>query len=262
MTLKFYIPTNSDLPFDSVRLAYSSVNERRFVTTPPFGKPVLILFIHPKSVKNYHTSSKGILLGQHTHPLILDMNDNFKVLAFHLKPYALKQLLNMDASQLTNKHMGIKGLEVIEKLYNSVVQAIDNEKELIQEINRFFDSITLHPVSYEVLNFLNYLDQNPPSTIGEMSKAIGLTERNLERKFKTEVGISPKKYLQIRRVFEVFETLGEKNDWQQLVVDHNYTDQAHLINEFKKYADIAPGLYVRKGLTVNNQLPPISHFEI
>lgn len=89
-----------------------------------------------------------------------------------------------------------------------------------------------------------------------MVKEIGLTERNLERKFKVEVGLSPKKYLQIVRVFEVFEKLKEDADWQQMVVDHNYTDQAHLIKEFKKYANIAPGLYVRKGLTIAKQLPP------
>lgn len=250
------------MPFDSVRLAYSTTKERKIITTPPFGKPVVIFFINPNSVKNYDVTTDGILLGQHTAPLLLDLNENFKVMAIHLKPYALRQLLNTDASQLTNSYIGIKGIGVLEELYKIVKPIIDDKKKLIAEINRFFESVNLYPVSYEVTTFLNYLDFNIPSTIAKMVKEAGLAERNLERKFKAEVGISPKKYLQIRRVFEVFETLKENNDWQQLVVDHNYTDQAHLINEFKKYANIAPGLYVRKGLTITKQLPPVTSFEI
>lgn len=262
MQLKFYIPSNKDLPFDSIRLAYSTSAERKIVTTPPFGKPVIIFFINPDSVNNYSLTSQGVLLGQHTQPLMLDLNENYKVMAIHLKPYALKQLLNLEASQLTNKYTGIKGFKTIEKLYELVAKNIDAEKQLIKEINNFFDSVTLYPVSYEVTAFLNHLQFNAPTAISKMTKEIGLTERNLERKFKTEIGLSPKKYIQVRRVFEVFETLKEDTDWQQLVVDYNYTDQAHLINEFKKYANIAPGLYVRKGLTIAGQLPPISGFEI
>lgn len=262
MKLKFYIPSDKELPFDSLRLAYSTTSEHKIVTTPPFGKPVIIFFVNPNSVKNFGSTSGGILLGQHTEPLILDLNENFKVIAIHLKPYGLKQLLNMDASQLTNKYVGIKGHNLLEELYKVVLNTIEVEKELISAIEFFFESIQLYPISYEVSAFLSYLKVTNPSSISKTINDLGITERNLERKFKSEVGVSPKKYMQICRVFEVFETLKESNDWQQLVVDHNYTDQAHLINEFKKYANIAPGLYVRKGLTITEQLPPITSFDI
>jgi AraC-like DNA-binding protein len=261
MVLKFYNPPDKLLPFDSIRLAYSTSTKQRIVTTPPFGKPALILFLNPDSVKNYSHTSQGILLGQHTQPLMLNLNENYKVLALHLKPYALKQLFNLDASQLTNKYRDIKGMELLEKLYESVKQNMDDETQLIDEINKFWSSVALYPVSYEVTAFLTHLQLNQASSIYQMTKEIGLTERNLERKFKAEVGLSPKKYLQIRRVFQVFETLKEDTDWQQLVVNHNYTDQSHLINEFKKYAKIAPGLYVRKGLTIAGQHPYISYLE-
>jgi AraC-like DNA-binding protein len=262
MKLKFYIPPDKKLPYDSIRLAYSSSPEKRIITTPPFGKPVLIFFINPGSVKNFSATSEGVLLGQHTRPLMLDLNENYKVMAIHLKPYALKQLLNSDASGMTNKFTGIKGIALAEELYQLVVKNHDDEKQLIHEMNRFFDSVHLYPVSGEVLAFLKRLQFNAPASVSNMAKEIGVTERTLERKFKAEVGLSPKKYIQILRVFEVFETLKEDTDWQQLVVNYNYTDQAHLINEFKKYANVAPGLYVRKGLTIAGQLPPVSAFEL
>lgn len=262
MNLKFYIPLNKKLPFDSIRLATSTSEEKKVVTSPPFGKPVIILFLNPNSVNNFQDNLKGVLLGQHTHPLMLDLNENYKVMAFHLKPYALKQLLNTDASGLTNKYISIKGIKLIESLYELVLKYIEDEKQLIHKINDFFESAELHDVSHEVISFLKYLESNKPGNISSMVKEIGLTERNLERKFKCEVGLSPKKYLQIRRVFEVFENLKEDADWQQIVFDFQYSDQAHFINEFKKYANIAPGLYVRKGLTIAAQLPPISRIEI
>lgn len=262
MNLKVYIPPNKELPFDSIRLAYATSAEKKVVTTPPFGKPVIIFFIHPDSVANYDANAKGVLLGQHTHPLFMDMKENYKVMAIHLKPYSLKQLLNMDASTLTNKFMSIHSFEFLESLYQLVLTYIHDEKQLIDKIINFFNEAKHYPISYEVSSFLNYLKRNELTHISTMAKEIGLTERNLERKFKTEVGLSPKKYLQILRVFTVFEHLKDDPDWQQIVVDHHYTDQAHLINEFKKYAAIAPGIYVRKGLTFSKQLPPFSNFEI
>lgn len=262
MILKFYNPPNKELPFDSIRLAYSTSEGKKIVTTPPFGKPVIIFFINPDSVNNYSLTTKGVLLGQHTQPLMLKLNENYKVMAIHLKPYALKLLLNIDASAMTNKYLSIDGIEIVEALYKRVFDNMDDEANLIQVINHYFKSLPLNPVSYEVLSFLDYLENKKVTSIGKMVKELGITERNLERKFKSEVGLSPKKYIQVRRVFEIFETLKEDTDWQQLVVNYNYTDQAHLINEFKKYANIAPGLYVRKGLTIAKQLPPISGFEL
>ena len=138
LKLKIYIPPNKDLPFDSIRLAYSTKKESKIITTPPFGKPVVIFFINPNSVNNYDVTTDGILLGQHTAPLLLDLNENFKVLAIHLKPYALKQLLNTDASQLTNSYIEIKWIGVFEELYKIVKPIIDDEKKLIAEIIRFF----------------------------------------------------------------------------------------------------------------------------
>lgn len=262
MNLKVYIPANKTLPFDSVRLAYSSLKERKIVTTPPFGNPVIILFLNPNSVSNYSSTSNGVLIGQHTQPLMLDLNENFKVMAFHLKPYGLKQLLNIDASELTNRYISIKGIKLLESLHELVLNNIDSEKQLISEIDSFFDSAVKHEIAYEVKAFIKYLQTNEPSSIGNMVKEIGITERNLERKFKTEVGLTPKKYLQIIRVFQIAGNLNENADWQQIAFDHKYSDQAHFINEFKKYTNIAPGLYVQKGLTISKQLPPFSSFGI
>lgn len=262
MNLKVYIPIDKALPFDSVRLAYSTSKEKKIVTTPPFGKPAILLFLNPNSVNNYSSTSKGVLLGQHTQPLLLDLNENFKVMAFHLKPYALKQLFDIDASQLTNKYVSLNDVKLIQSLYELVLKNIESEKQLIHEIDNFFQSSKLHQVSYEVEAFINYLQTNKPASISKMVKEIGITERNLERKFKAEVGLTPKKYIQITRVFQIVEQLHEDADWQQIVYDNNYADQAHFINEFKKYTNIAPGLYVRKGLTLTKQLPPFSTFEI
>lgn len=168
----------------------------------------------------------------------------------------------MDADQLTDKFVGIKGIGLKERLYQIVRESLTDEKQLISKINAFFESLTLHPVSTEVIKFLNRLDFKNPISIGDITREIGVSERSLERKFKMEVGLSPKKYIQIRRVFNVFEKLKSENDWQQIVIDHSYADQSHLITEFKKYANIAPGIYVRKGLTLAQQLPPISGFEL
>jgi len=78
--------------------------------------------------------------------------------------------------------------------------------------------------------------------------ALGLPARTLERRFRREVGLSPKRLARIVRFHAVVRTLdrGRPPDWAALAVDAGYFDQAHLIRDFKGFAGLTPGAYLRE----------------
>jgi AraC-like DNA-binding protein len=71
----------------------------------------------------------------------------------------------------------------------------------------------------------------------------GISERSLQRHFKQRLGLSPKKYSKILRVNMYLDRFMEhkSEDWIENVVNFNYYDQPHLINEFKSIMKLSPG---------------------
>ncbi|MEQ8878521.1 MAG: helix-turn-helix domain-containing protein [Cyclobacteriaceae bacterium] len=79
-------------------------------------------------------------------------------------------------------------------------------------------------------------------SISHICRDVGISERSLQRHFKSRIGISPKKFSKITRVNAYLEELlaKESSDWMQTVVSFNYHDQPHLINEFKSIIRLSP----------------------
>lgn len=79
--------------------------------------------------------------------------------------------------------------------------------------------------------------------ISELAKEVGCSERTLQRMFKVRLGITPKNYCKIVRVNRYLDLLldnGQTLDWHDLVVQFDYHDQPHLINEVKSITKLSP----------------------
>jgi AraC-like DNA-binding protein len=67
-------------------------------------------------------------------------------------------------------------------------------------------------------------------------------ERQLQRLFKTTVGIGPKLYSRIVRFRMAYEKAQSerKTSWTDVAYDHGYTDQAHFVKDFKTFTGLTP----------------------
>lgn len=78
--------------------------------------------------------------------------------------------------------------------------------------------------------------------IAELAARIGLGERQLQRRFREAVGLTPKQFARIRRVRE---TAGgvlqrESRGWAAVAADFGFADQSHLIHEFSQLTGLTP----------------------
>src|SRR5262249_39065483 len=74
----------------------------------------------------------------------------------------------------------------------------------------------------------------------ELAFRMGLSTRQLQRKFKTEVGIGPKLLARIQRFQRVFWALESSRNWVHVAFQCGYYDQAHLIRDFRDFSGAAP----------------------
>ncbi len=78
--------------------------------------------------------------------------------------------------------------------------------------------------------------------LAELAAAVGLSPRQLQRRFSAAVGLSPKQFARVRRLrgalLHVVE--GSSVSWAAVAADLGFADQAHLIREFGALAGLTP----------------------
>lgn len=89
--------------------------------------------------------------------------------------------------------------------------------------------------------------QRDPSTarVGPVQRASGATPAQFIRRFEQSVGMTPKRYARVLRFGQLLPTLVRcgPRDWAQLAAGGGYSDQSHMIREFRQLAGMAPGAY-------------------
>lgn len=99
------------------------------------------------------------------------------------------------------------------------------------------------------LGFLNELVEEiePHHDVAEIARLSNLSLSSLERHFKKESGMTPKKFLMHNRFRLVLQDIARADvtDWQDIVYRYNYYDQAHMIKEVKRFSGLTPSELLR-----------------
>ncbi|MCW8313714.1 helix-turn-helix transcriptional regulator [Sphingobacterium thalpophilum] len=119
-------------------------------------------------------------------------------------------------------------------------------KNPVGYLNEFF-AHRLHPISASLESALKTIHQAQGQiTIDEIAKRNFTSVRQLERKFKTHVGVSPKEYTRIIRFQNALSKIKEPNQRTSLLniaFECGYYDHAHLTNDFKKHTGMSPSKF-------------------
>ena len=78
-------------------------------------------------------------------------------------------------------------------------------------------------------------------SVRSVADGIGWSTRQLQRRFKDAVGISPKLFGRMQRFQRVFRAMeGSASNWIDTAVHCGYYDQAHLIRDFREFSGKTP----------------------
>lgn len=168
------------------------------------------------------------------------------------QPDGINRLLGISANEVrdkiisTEEMFGLEGLMLHEKLFNQL-----NLEDKLDLLNTFFLKLTpKHSLSNQILiqASLNFIVKNKGTiTIKQLVKHTGYTERHIERAFSESIGINPKKFGNIVKLHSFLKLLKDKsvqNNITAFCYEAGYSDQSHLIKEFRKYTGITPTQYL------------------
>lgn len=87
-----------------------------------------------------------------------------------------------------------------------------------------------------------------PAAVATLAADLGISPRQLRRRFLAAVGLGPKSFAAIVRFQSALAAMlspeNEGDGWADLALDAGYYDQAHMTNDFRRWTGLAPGRYL------------------
>lgn len=243
----------------------------------PFIRHYIFLENHEKDIKNvrlFTDGSTGLILSANM-SLYSDLSEEhiptsffygalnsykdfsskgkFSFIAVVFQPYFLNMLLKISAKEIKDQIISVeevlkdKLIPFQEKLFYKI-----NPLTIINDLNIFFTRFISKEMGndYQLIAAIQqYILQHRGAVSSkDLERFTGYSERQLERKFENYMGASPKKYTNIIRLHYFLSLMNKGISSENMTVLSyyaGYSDQSHLIREFKKSVGLTPLQYVK-----------------
>ncbi|HPE86711.1 MAG: helix-turn-helix domain-containing protein [Bacteroidales bacterium] len=160
-----------------------------------------------------------------------------RLLSISLKPIPGKNFITLDSVPTTNLVAQLRlanDPKTMIALFESYLSSTCLMTSYIPDtIDKIYDSISAHAVL---------------TPLKEITGLKGENERSLRRKFLNRTGVSAKTLSRIIRVNYLWDQVEKKEavNYQDLVFEGKYFDQAHFIKDFKSILGETPGQFFRR----------------
>lgn len=203
--------------------------------------------------KHRWTSSPDFtIIGLFTHPYEVRFREYVRVFGIRFKPEGLYNLFGVPASEFSESYEDME--LVLGRNFREYSRRI-REAPGTGERKRLTEEYLLKKLynSTRELTYLNHAAEmirlsHDFDKIEELPAKVFISQRQLEREFKRKIGVTPKMYMRIARLNEVYQKLEQNKplEFTKVAFDCGYSDQAHFIRDFKSFMGVKPTLFVRE----------------
>ncbi len=221
---------------------------------PPFVNPEIILFIgQTHQIKNVPIPN-GLIKGLYNISQKIEFAPNYHFISIRLQPFGLRQLFNVDATELNNSVIDIQSHPIGEILFKYTKLSAKLDVTLSKALVNGIEHFAVYPISEPTKQFIKLVSKTEFKTIKSLVFGSRIGIRTLQRNFKKEVGVSPKEFLRIKRLNAIEQKMSQNVNVFEIIADFNFTDQAHFIKDFKHLRNITPSEIVKRKLLLSDQL--------
>jgi len=169
---------------------------------------------------------------------VIEYNKPYSVFSVKFKSTGLFSLLGIEMHKFTDADIDCYSIKLpfdIGHAYQKIAQSTDIDEQV-----NIVESFLVNVLSKkENKSRLSGFIENANDI---EAQPIYLSQRQQERLFRKEVGMSPKHFNCLKRFSSLIKAKKQNKDlsWTSLAHEHGYFDQAHLIKEFRAFLGMAP----------------------
>lgn len=176
---------------------------------------------------------------------------NTGTLLVYFTEMGLASFTSCPANELFNQSISLEDIFRREKIVETEERLglAQTDKERISLIEQFLLS-QLREIQADklVTEAVKLIYQSKGSIrIAELGKQLATSQSPLEKRFRSLVGTTPKKFASIVRFHTVLGDLEQSKSLSDICYEHHFFDQAHFIKDFKHYTGNTPEQF-KKGV--------------
>jgi AraC-like DNA-binding protein len=182
---------------------------------------------------------RGSIQGITTHPQIFEPTRSIVVFGAQLHAAVLSPLFRLSGWETVNQSIPL------EMFHHETLTRLKGSDDMITRFQHLAAFITSRLHDYEptrCADYLKHIRRNAGNiTVSQLKESFGVSERTLERHFATELGISPQFFIKMLRFREAFDQLkSPQKTFTDIAYEMGYFDQAHFINDVKRFSGLTP----------------------
>lgn len=201
---------------------------------------------------------RSFVMGQLTKPLEIEPTGETGVFSVRFHPDGFLPFANMPIRDMENTAVPLERL--FEKDGREIEQKIvkaNSTSERIARIETFLlglltDAETVDRIVKSTVETI--LTANGQLHIGQITKQLNVNRRQLQRKFLSAIGLSPKQLSKTVRLQAALKMLltGKNISFTVLAYEGEYYDQAHFIKDFREFTGLTPREFYGSSLKMSS----------
>jgi AraC-like DNA-binding protein len=213
------------------------------------GSATGLIRVLPDGCVDVYVTSRGnvMVAGPATSSYDLSADDGCVLAGFRFRPGAAAVVMGQSVHEFKDHRVavdsvfGAAGRRMAETLLattNPTQRVIVLESMLVRHFGKV-EPVLDHPVARAV----EMLRARPGWPVSSLAAGVGLSERQLRRRFDAAVGYGPKRLGRIFRFQRLLDLLHAPHwrvGWAELAAAAGYVDQSHMINECQTLAGVPP----------------------
>lgn len=198
----------------------------------------------------WHRTPPYTLLGMHTHTYKVRFSSRVNVFGIRFYPDGIRSIFGISPVEFLRTYED--GLDVlgagIDDFCRRVSEASSDQQRLI--LARSFIKTQLarnfRPWDYTHQAMKTIRELAGLTAYGDLTAQIAISERQLQREFKQQYGITVGDYMRLARMNAIYQYMQTgAGNLTKLSNELEFFDQAHFIREFKSHVGTTPGRFAR-----------------
>lgn len=190
----------------------------------------------------------AIVVGAMTRPILVPPTDGAGLIGVRFRPGMATAFLQIPAAALTDDRAPLEAIwpdgEQVADYVGSALGTDHAIPRLAETLaSRLSRTATVPPDLLAAVERI--IARGGRIDVSRLARSLGVTRQHLARRFAAHVGVTPKTFCRVVRLWKVLRsTDGGRVNWASLAADLGYSDQSHLVTEFRALTGLTPSRWV------------------